>query len=30
MGTNGALVGKQIVEAIKKYEKTSGQVFAGA
>jgi hypothetical protein len=30
MGTNGSLVGKQIVEAIKKYEKTSGQVFAGA
>ena len=30
MGPNGALVGKQIVEAIKKYEKTSGQVFAGA
>jgi hypothetical protein len=30
IGTNGALVGKQIVEAIKKYEKTSGQVFAGA
>jgi len=30
IGTNGALVGKQIVEAIKKYEKSSGQVFAGA
>jgi len=28
VGTNGAQVGAQIVEAIKKYERTSGQVFA--
>jgi hypothetical protein len=30
VGTNGAQVGSQIVEAIKKYERTSGQVFARA
>ena len=30
VGTNGAQVGQQIVEAIKKYERTSGQVFARA
>jgi hypothetical protein len=30
VGTNGAQVGAQIVEAIKKYERTSGQVFARA
>lgn len=30
IGTNGPAVGQQIVEAIKKYERTSGQVFARA
>lgn len=30
IGTNGAQVGKDIVEAIKKYERASGQVFASA
>jgi hypothetical protein len=30
IGTNGNLVGQQIVEAIKKYERTSGPVFASA
>lgn len=30
MGTNGAQVGRDIVEAIRKYEKTSGRVFARA
>lgn len=30
IGTNGAQVGQQIVDAIKKYERTSGQVFARA
>ena len=30
IGTNGTQVGKDIVEAIKKYERTSGQVFASA
>ena len=30
VGTNGAQVGAQIVEAIKKFERTSGQVFARA
>lgn len=30
MGTNGAQVGKEIVDAIKRFEKTSGPVFAGA
>jgi phage-related minor tail protein len=30
VGTNGAQVGSQIVEAIKKYERTSGKVFARA
>lgn len=28
MGTNGALVGKEIVDAIKRYERSSGPVFA--
>ena len=28
MGTNGAEVGREIVSAIKRYERTSGQVFA--
>jgi hypothetical protein len=27
IGTNGAQVGRDIVEAIRKYERTSGQVF---
>jgi hypothetical protein len=30
LGTDGAAVGKVIVDAIKKYERTSGQVFATA
>jgi phage-related protein len=30
MGTNGAQVGEQIVNAIRKYERTSGPVFARA
>lgn len=30
MGTNGAQVGEQIVSAIKRYERTSGPVFASA
>ena len=30
IGTNGSQVGKEIVEAIKKYERTSGQIFASA
>ena len=30
MGTNGAQVGKEIVDAIKRFEKTSGPVFAKA
>lgn len=30
MGTNGAQVGKEIVDAIKRFEKTSGPVFVGA
>ena len=30
MGTNGAQVGEQIVAAIKRYERTSGPVFASA
>ena len=30
IGTNGTQVGKDIVEAIKKYERASGQVFASA
>lgn len=30
MGTSGAQVGKEIVEAIKKYERSSGQVFVSA
>jgi hypothetical protein len=27
IGTNGAQVGRDIVEAIRKYERSSGQVF---
>lgn len=30
IGVDGAVVGRQIVDAIKKYERTSGQVFARA
>jgi ElaB/YqjD/DUF883 family membrane-anchored ribosome-binding protein len=30
MGTNGAQVGREIVDAIKKFERTSGPVFASA
>lgn len=30
MGANGAQIGKEIVDAIKRYERTSGQVFASA
>jgi hypothetical protein len=30
MGTNGAQVGEQIVNAIKRYERVSGPVFASA
>jgi len=30
MGTNGAQVGKEIVDAIKRFEKASGPVFASA
>ena len=30
MGTNGAEVGREIVSAIKRYERTSGRVFASA
>jgi hypothetical protein len=30
MGTNGAEVGREIVAAIKRYERSSGQVFASA
>jgi hypothetical protein len=30
MGTSGAQVGKEIVDAIKRFEKTSGPVFASA
>jgi hypothetical protein len=30
MGTDGASVGRVIVDAIKKFEKTSGPVFASA
>ena len=30
VGTDGAVVGRQIVEAIKKFERSSGQVFARA
>jgi hypothetical protein len=30
MGTNGALIGKEIVDAIKRYERSSGPVFASA
>ena len=28
IGTDGAVVGRQIVDAIRKYERSSGQVFA--
>jgi hypothetical protein len=27
IGTDGAVVGRQIVDAIRKYERSSGQVF---
>jgi len=30
MGTDGAEVGRQVVEAIRKYERRSGQVFVSA
>jgi hypothetical protein len=30
IGTSGAQIGKDIVEMIQKYERTSGQVFARA
>lgn len=30
MGANGQLIGKEIVDAIKRYERTSGPVFASA
>jgi hypothetical protein len=30
MGTNGAKLGEEIVSAIKRYERTSGPVFAKA
>jgi hypothetical protein len=30
MGANGAQIGEQIVTAIKRYERTSGPVFARA
>jgi hypothetical protein len=30
IGTDGSLVGRQIVDAIRKYERTSGPVFAKA
>ena len=30
IGTNGAQVGREIVDAIKKYERTSGPVFVSA
>jgi hypothetical protein len=30
LGTNGADVSRQIVAAIKRYERTSGRVFASA
>jgi hypothetical protein len=30
MGTDGAAVGEQIVNAIRRYERTSGAVFARA
>jgi hypothetical protein len=30
MGTDGAAVGEQIVNAIRRYERTSGVVFARA
>jgi hypothetical protein len=30
MGANGATIGKDIIEAIKKYERTSGPVFKSA
>jgi hypothetical protein len=30
IGTSGSQVGREIVDAIKKFEKTSGPVFASA
>jgi hypothetical protein len=30
IGTNGTQVGREIVDAIKKYERASGPVFASA
>jgi hypothetical protein len=30
MGTNGSQVGREIVDAIRKYERTSGPVFVSA
>jgi hypothetical protein len=30
MGTDGVSVGREIVKAIKRYERASGPVFAGA
>jgi len=30
MGANGAQIGQEIVSAIKRYERTSGPVFASA
>jgi hypothetical protein len=30
MGTNGAEVGREIVEAIKRFERTNGPAFASA
>jgi hypothetical protein len=30
MGSDGAAIGEQIVTAIRKYERTSGRVFAAA
>jgi hypothetical protein len=30
MGANGASIGQEIVSAIKRYERTSGPVFASA
>jgi hypothetical protein len=30
MGADGAVIGREIVDAIKRYERTSGPVFASA
>jgi hypothetical protein len=30
MGSDGAVIGREIVDAIKRYERTSGPVFASA